>query len=151
MCFENCANSIFSTDVVRCCRINEVSLSSTGRNSWLNILKHHLAERSSAFIGLPMNKNASSDDLEEEKDSEASVDDESTSITTDEDSHDVKHQSAIFLMSETLKNNLIEIRSAIETGADGYENLGMHQKLQLLIILCDDSLETEYDNLPVFY
>ena len=53
-------------------------------------------------------------------------------------------------MSETLKNNLIEIRSAIENGADGYENLGMHQKLQLLIILCDDSLETEYDSLPVF-
>ena len=135
---------------VNCCRINEVSLSSNGKNSWLNILKHHLAERSSAFMGLPMNKKATSDDLEEDKDSEASVDDESSSFATDEDSHEVKDQSAIFVMSETLKNNLIEIRSAIENGADGYENLGMHQKLQLLIILCDDSLETEYDSLPVF-
>ena len=132
---------------MQCRRSNEVSLSSNGKNSWLNILKHHLAERSSAFMGLPMNKKATSDDLEEDNDSEASVDDESMSIATDEDSHDVKHQSAIFVMSETLKNNLLEIRS----GADGYENLGMHQKLQLLIILCDDSLETEYDNLPVFY
>jgi hypothetical protein len=99
---------------------------------------------------LPRNSKATSDDLVEDTDSQVSLDDESLPATTDEAMRSKKPQSTFFTMSETIKNNLLVIRDAIEGGPDGYEKLGMHPKLQLLVILCDDCLETEYGILTIF-
>eukprot|EP00250_Pteridium_aquilinum_P016636 c23209_g1_i1 orf=98-2620(+) len=94
----------------------EVTQSSCGKMSWLNVLKKHLSERSCVFLGLSTEK-GNTDSIQP-------------------DSAFPKDSSII------LENDLRIIKDAIEGGAEGYENLGVYHKLQILVILCDDSLET---------
>lgn len=93
----------------------KVSQFSSGKNSWLHILKKHVTERSCVFSGLTTNK--------------------------EDTANGTFPKTASFKAS--LEKDLRAIMDAIEGGAESYENLGMYHKLQLLIILCDDSLETE--------
>ncbi|KAI5072553.1 hypothetical protein GOP47_0012659 [Adiantum capillus-veneris] len=95
----------------------EVTHSSSGKRSWLNVLNKHLNERSCILKSLS-------------KDSDKSL---PTSFM-----HGGPVASTV-----VLEEDLRTMKIAVEEGVESYENLGLYHKLQLLVILCDDSLETQ--------
>eukprot|EP00249_Psilotum_nudum_P000621 c12696_g1_i3 orf=992-2953(-) len=103
--------------------LGEISPSSNGRNSWLQALSNHLNERLCVFSI---------------KETNFTVNDGSTATLTDP------------LLSLLPERDQVAIKKAVETGAEGYERLDLCNKLQLLNVLCDDCLETEY-NLLLLY
>ncbi|MCO5606709.1 hypothetical protein L7F22_060899 [Adiantum nelumboides] len=95
----------------------EVTHSSSGKRSWLSVLKKHLNERSYPF----------------------------KELSRDNDRARLMKVMHVCPVASTVVHDkdLRSIKIAVEEGVETYENLSLYHKLQLLVILCDDSLETQ--------
>jgi hypothetical protein len=103
-----------------------VTYSATSKNSWLEVLRKHLCKKS--CIGYAESKN---------KISHADVN-PSSSSTSFMGSMSTSCHTMLF------PKGMEGFAKALGHGVEGYSSLEIYEKLQLVILLCDDVLSTTY-------
>jgi len=109
-----------------------VTYSATSKNSWLEVLRKHLCKKS--CIGYVESKNKISDDSQ----IHANNVNPSSSSTSFVGSMSTSCHTMLF------PKGMEGFAKALGHGVEGYSSLEIYEKLQLLILLCDDVLSTTY-------